>query len=157
MKTSIRVVSVVLLGASLVACNKADPQQSGQRDASSVASAIPAPPVCNDSGTITSIEELKVKGSGSGVGIVLGAVAGAVIGHQVGDGRGQDVATAAGAIGGGFAGNEIEKRVKGTSYFHVTVAMENGGTQTVDVEALNGLATGSKVKVLGSNLQLASS
>jgi outer membrane lipoprotein SlyB len=77
-----------------------------------------------------------------------------VVGHQVGDGRGKEVATAAGAIGGGIAGNEIEKRSKSTTHFHVTVAMENGTTQAVDIDAMNGLSTGSKVRVVGNSLQV---
>lgn len=39
-------------------------------------------------------------------GSVLGAVAGGVIGHQFGGGRGKDVATVVGALGG-YAGNQI--------------------------------------------------
>jgi uncharacterized protein YcfJ len=39
---------------------------------------------------------------------VLGAVAGGVIGHQFGGGRGKDVATVVGALGGGYAGNQIQ-------------------------------------------------
>ncbi|MBB8251937.1 glycine zipper 2TM domain-containing protein, partial [Escherichia coli] len=41
-------------------------------------------------------------------GSVLGAVAGGVIGHQFGGGRGKDVATVVGALGGGFAGPRIQ-------------------------------------------------
>lgn len=43
-------------------------------------------------------------------GTVLGAVAGGVIGHQVGGGRGRDLATVAGAVGGGYAGKKIQQR-----------------------------------------------
>ena len=99
---------------------------------------------------------MKAKGKGSGLGAVVGAVAGAVVGHQIGSGRGQDAATVAGAVGGGFAGNEVEKRVKGTTYFHITVAMDAGGTRTLDVDALNGVTTGTRVNVVGNNLQIAS-
>lgn len=113
------------------------------------------PPKCHDCGTITGIEQMKVKGKGTGMGMVLGAVAGAVVGHQIGNGRGNDAATAVGAVGGGFAGNEIEKRARGTTYFHVTVSMEDGtGTRTIDVEALNGLSNGSRVKFVGNSLQV---
>ncbi|EKP25471.1 hypothetical protein KOXM_25252, partial [Klebsiella michiganensis] len=34
--------------------------------------------------------------------------AGGVIGHQFGGGRGRDVATVVGALGGGYAGNQIQ-------------------------------------------------
>lgn len=153
MKTLTQSMSVALLGVSLAipltACDtKAEP------GVAPVLVSRAAPPKCYDCGTITSVEPKTAKGEGSGLGMVLGAVAGAVVGHQVGDGRGQDAATVAGAVGGGYAGHEIEKRVKGTKYFQVTVAMDNnGGTRTVDVGSMNGLASGSRVKIVGSNLQ----
>lgn len=45
-------------------------------------------------------------------GSVLGAVAGGVIGHQFGGGRGKDVATVVGALGGGYAGNQCRARCR---------------------------------------------
>ena len=46
----------------------------------------------------------------SPLGIGIGAVVGGLIGHQVGGGNGNKLATIAGALGGGFLGNEIAKR-----------------------------------------------
>lgn len=43
-------------------------------------------------------------------GSVLGAVAGGVIGHQFGGGRGKDVATVVGALGGGYAGRALSRK-----------------------------------------------
>lgn len=40
------------------------------------------------------------------VGTAIGAVAGGVVGNQVGKGKGQDLATIGGAIGGGYLGHE---------------------------------------------------
>lgn len=163
MKTLTQTVGIALLGMSmaisLTACNSRD--ESAEFAAAEAAKTRPraaapvVPAKCYDCGTITSIEQLKVKGEGTGIGAVIGAVAGAAAGRQVGDGRGQDAATVAGAVGGGMAGHEIEKRMRGTTYYRVTVAMESGGTRTADVESLNGLTTGSKVKVIGNNLQIA--
>lgn len=48
-------------------------------------------------------------GSPIGAGAVIGAIAGGVLGHQVGGGRGRDVATAGGAIVGGLIGNQVER------------------------------------------------
>lgn len=164
-KTPVNTFRIVLPGllfaAWLSACNPAtsDPQttSSNQQARAAGAASTPAPaPVCANCGVITNIETMKVEGKGSGLGVVVGAVAGAVVGRQIGDGRGQDAATVAGAVGGGFAGNEIEKRVKGTTYFHITVAMDAGGTRTLDVDALNGVTTGTRVNVVGNNLQIAS-
>lgn len=46
----------------------------------------------------------------SPVGIGVGAVVGGIVGSQVGGGNGRTLATIAGAIGGGYLGNEIAKR-----------------------------------------------
>ena len=48
-------------------------------------------------------------------GSVLGAVAGGVIGHQFGGGHGRSVATVVGALGGGYAGNQIRARCRTTT------------------------------------------
>jgi outer membrane lipoprotein SlyB len=108
---------------------------------------------CADCGTVTNIENVNRKGDASGKGAVIGAVVGGVVGHQVGSGRGNDAATAAGAVGGAVAGNEIEKNRNADQVSRVTVEMDNGGTRQIDVQTLNGLTTGARVKISGNNLQ----
>ncbi|MDQ6619235.1 MAG: beta/gamma crystallin-related protein [Pseudomonadota bacterium] len=52
-------------------------------------------------------------GNGNGAqigGAIAGALIGGILGHQVGGGRGRDVATAAGAVGGALAGSNIAGR-----------------------------------------------
>lgn len=44
------------------------------------------------------------------IGIGVGAVVGGLLGNQVGNGNGKTLATIAGALGGGYLGNEIAKR-----------------------------------------------
>ena len=46
----------------------------------------------------------------SPVGIGVGALIGGVIGNQFGSGSGKTLATVAGAIGGGYVGNEVAKK-----------------------------------------------
>jgi uncharacterized protein YcfJ len=46
----------------------------------------------------------------SPVGIGVGALIGGVIGNQFGSGDGKALATVAGAIGGGYVGNEVAKK-----------------------------------------------
>jgi uncharacterized protein YcfJ len=46
----------------------------------------------------------------SPLGIGVGAVIGGLLGSQVGGGNGRTLAAIAGAVGGGYAGNEIAKR-----------------------------------------------
>jgi len=48
-------------------------------------------------------------GAAIGPGTVLGAIVGGVAGHQVGSGRGNDVATGVGAIVGGLIGNQVDR------------------------------------------------
>lgn len=42
-------------------------------------------------------------------GTVIGAVAGGLIGHQIGGGKGKDLATVGGAVAGGVAGHKIQR------------------------------------------------
>lgn len=46
----------------------------------------------------------------SALGIGIGAIVGGLAGNQVGGGKGRTLATIAGAVGGGYVGNEIAKR-----------------------------------------------
>lgn len=46
----------------------------------------------------------------SPIGIGVGAIVGGVLGSKVGGGNGKTLATIAGAVGGGYVGNEIAKR-----------------------------------------------
>lgn len=45
-------------------------------------------------------------------GIAAGAVIGGLLGNQVGDGRGRDLATLAGAVAGGFGGKKVQQDVQ---------------------------------------------
>ncbi len=64
---------------------------------------------CHDE-TVT--RQAPVKDEHQILGTVAGAVIGGVIGHQVGGGTGRDIATVAGAAGGGYAGNRIQKNLQ---------------------------------------------
>lgn len=109
-----------------------------------------APAVCYDCGTIANITEVRQAGQGSGAGAVLGGVAGGVAGHQIGKGKGNDVATVAGALLGAYAGHKAEEQIRAAVTYDVTIAMESGGSRTINVPALNGLAVGQPVRVDGN-------
>ena len=64
---------------------------------------------CHDE-TVT--RQAPVKDEHQLIGTVAGAVVGGVIGHQIGGGTGRDIATLAGAAGGGYAGNRIQKNLQ---------------------------------------------
>ena len=81
-------------------------------------------------GMVESVREVKEPGEAKGLGVVAGGVAGAVLGHQVGSGRGNKIATLLGAVGGAFAGNRIEKQARAEKRWEVTVRLDDGTTQT---------------------------
>ncbi|MEQ1583855.1 MAG: glycine zipper 2TM domain-containing protein, partial [Candidatus Nitrotoga sp.] len=75
--------------------------------------------VCNECGTVTDVKTVTVEGQGSGVGAVTGGVLGGVVGHQVGGGRGKDLATIGGVVGGAYVGHQVEKKSKSGTRYHV--------------------------------------
>ena len=107
---------------------------------------------CANCGVVEAIHVVEVKGEGSYLGKIAGGVAGALLGSQVGQGRGTTVAEVAGAAGGVYAGNEIEKRMKTAKHYEVVVRLENGGSKTVSYAAEPGFAVGARVKLENGTL-----
>lgn len=111
-------------------------------------------PICASCGTVESVTPIQRDGTGSGGGAIAGGVLGAVVGNQVGAGNGKTLATILGAVGGGFAGNTVEKKMKKETVYQVRVRMEDGSTHTV--EQGTPATVGAKVMVEGNTLQSAS-
>lgn len=125
-----------------------------ETNASVYSSAVPVTkPICAKCGTVESITPIQRDGTAGGVGAVTGGVLGAVVGNQVGDGNGKTLATILGAVGGGFAGNAVEKKMKKETVYLVRVQMEDGSTRTV--EQSTPASVGAKVIVEGRTLQSA--
>ena len=72
---------------------------------------------CHDE-TVT--HQAPVKDEHQVLGTVAGAVIGGVIGHQIGGGTGREIATVAGAAGGGYAGNRIQKNLQDKDTYTTT-------------------------------------
>lgn len=118
-----------------------------------VADSTPARWRCAECGVVQSVREVATKGEGSGIGAVGGAVLGGVLGHQVGGGRGQDIATVVGAVGGAVAGNEVEKRVKAGKSYEVTVRFEDGSSRVISEATVPSWRAGDRVKVVNGVIQ----
>ncbi|MGE5640695.1 MAG: glycine zipper 2TM domain-containing protein [Clostridia bacterium] len=89
-------------------------------------------PVPGVLGVVESVREVKTPAKESnGVGPIAGGIAGAVLGNQVGHGNGRTIATVLGAAAGAFGGKEIEKQVRSTSHWEVTVRLDDGSRQTI--------------------------
>jgi outer membrane lipoprotein SlyB len=127
-----------------------------------VAHVDPVPPVparqasvatCAECGVIESVHEVDAKGQGSGLGAVGGGVLGGLLGNQVGGGRGKDVMTVVGVVGGAVAGNEVEKRVKATKSYAVTVRMNDGSSRVISQASAPAWHAGDHVKIVNGALQ----
>ncbi|MEO8738567.1 MAG: glycine zipper 2TM domain-containing protein [Casimicrobiaceae bacterium] len=121
---------------------------------STMAPSNAAPPQnqsCSTCGTLESIRYVEQKGKASGGGAVVGGVLGGVVGHQFGSGRGNTVATIAGVGVGAVAGNEVEKNVKKTYYYTLTVRLDNGKRQTVSQSAKPNFREGDRVRIVDGN------
>ncbi|MBM3392279.1 MAG: glycine zipper 2TM domain-containing protein [Betaproteobacteria bacterium] len=106
----------------------------------------PAPAICMNCGTVDNIREITQKGEGTGVGAVGGAVVGGLLGNQIGKGTGKTVATVVGAAGGGYAGHQVEKHVRSTKKYEVTVRFEDGGTRNYTFDTPPSWRIGDRVK-----------
>ena len=108
---------------------------------------------CAECGVVESVREFDTKGEGSGIGVVGGAVVGGVLGHQVGGGSGKQIATVVGAVGGAVAGNEIEKHVKSSKSYDITVRFEDGSSRVINEASVPSWRTGDRVKVINGVIQ----
>lgn len=99
-----------------------------------VAAAQPAAPPCAVCGRVESVRPVQRAQPTTGVGAVAGGVVGGLVGNQFGHGNGRVATTVLGAVGGGFAGNAIEKHVRKVTVYEVGVRMDNGALRTVETK-----------------------
>jgi outer membrane lipoprotein SlyB len=138
----------------------ADKPKSAPAKVAATPAARPAAPAvvaatkCAECGVIQSVREIESKGpGGSGIGVIGGAVVGGLLGNQVGDGNGKKLATVVGAVGGAVAGNEIEKRVKKTVSYEITVRLDDGTTREFTEETSPSWRSGDKVRIVNGRIQ----
>jgi outer membrane lipoprotein SlyB len=108
---------------------------------------------CQNCGTVVSTHSYqRAAERGSGVGAVGGALLGGILGHQVGSGRGQTLATVAGAAGGAYAGNHVERNMHATTYTDVRVRMAHGGYRTITEQGNPRFRGGEHVRILNGRI-----
>ena len=120
---------------------------------------VPPPPpvvvaaICRECAMVEEVREVEKAGQASGAGAVGGAVVGGVLGHQMGGGRGKDVATVLGALGGGLAGNAIEKNAKKTMEYQIIIRYDDGTKGLFTQATPPSWRSGDKVKVINGVIQ----
>lgn len=109
--------------------------------------------VCSYCGVVESVQAVQRKGQGTGVGAVAGGVLGAAVGNQVGHGNGRAAMTVLGAVGGGLAGNEVEKRARAETVYQVRIKFDDGSSRTIEQDTAP--QVGARVEVQGNRLRAA--
>ncbi len=100
-------------------------------------------------GTVDSIQITRVNPTSGGAGAVVGGLLGALLANQVGSGSGRTVATVAGAAGGAYVGNEVEKnRAQGHDAYQISIRLDNGDYRTIVQDDVNDLRVGNRVRVI---------
>lgn len=110
-------IFTVLTSSAFAQDNYQDRQWSRGRDTARVIDTRPLYNTANQhqecwnphAGVYEAVREDDDKHNVLNKGTAIGAVAGGVVGHQVGSGNGNDVATVAGALLGGLIGNQVDK------------------------------------------------
>lgn len=102
---------------------------------------------CKNCGIVKSVNAVKVKGKATGTGAVAGGLVGGVLGNQIGKGGGRTLATVAGAAGGAYAGNEIEKESRSHTVWKIAVDMDYGERRSFTLYSAPSFAAGDRVRL----------
>jgi outer membrane lipoprotein SlyB len=98
--------------------------------------------------TVEAVRKVMIQRDSKGVGVIGGAVVGGLAGSSAGGGRGQDIATVLGAIGGMVAGQAIENKANQREGLEVTVKYDSGETRVIVQEADVDVKVGDRVRVV---------
>jgi outer membrane lipoprotein SlyB len=108
---------------------------------------------CIDCGRVTAVNVTEKRGESNALGVVAGGAAGALIGNQFGGGRGKDLATIAGAVGGAYAGKKISESRNSTKVWTVEVQYDNGQRGSFTYDADPGVQNGDRVQKAGQHIK----
>lgn len=107
--------SLLVIGGSFFAGSVAAAEFSDQAQVTSVRAVFGSAPQTRCWVDREQIREDR-RGDVNVPGAVVGAIVGGVLGHQVGGGRGRDVATAGGAVAGAVVGGNVGRDDRGDRY-----------------------------------------
>lgn len=111
-----------------------------------------SPPICRECGTIESLHEVKTQAAGTGLGAIAGGVLGGLLGNQVGRGNGRDAATIVAAVGGAYAGHQVEKNVRADKQIEMTVRFDDGSIRTFSQQEASRWRQGDRIRLSNGNL-----
>jgi outer membrane lipoprotein SlyB len=98
-------------------------------------------------GTVVSVRFARLNEDQAPVGTVAGAAIGGLLGSGIGHGAGRGVTTILGAVGGGLAGNAIERNATTQNGEEIVIRLDSGATIAV-VQGSQDFEAGQRVRVL---------
>lgn len=98
--------------------------------------------------TVEAVRKVMIQRDSKGLGIIGGAAVGGLAGSTIGGGRGQDIATVLGAIGGLVAGQAIEEQANQREGLEITVKYDSGDMRVIVQEADVDVRPGDRVQVI---------
>lgn len=101
--------------------------------------------------TVESVRKVMIQRDSKGIGVIGGAVVGGLAGSSAGGGRGQDIATVLGAIGGMVAGQAIENQANQREGLEIIVKYDSGETRVIVQEADVDVKAGDRVRVISGS------
>ena len=102
-------------------------------------------------GTIIGVNAVVIEGQqSSGAGQLPGAIIGGVAGSSIGEGKGQQIFSILGVVGGAVLGSVLEENVTRAQGLELTIEMSSGRTLSIvqEVESINEFRQGQRVRVL---------
>jgi outer membrane lipoprotein SlyB len=123
-------------------------QQIGYRDNNGNA-------FCANCATVIGVREVAQGRETTGAGAVVGGLLGGALGDQVSHGRANDAATAAGAIAGALAGHQVEKNVRSSKVYEITVHYDDGRAEVIRQSTPPPWRNGDRVQIVNGVLRYA--
>ena len=101
-------------------------------------------------GTVLSTKPVIIEGQRTDWGELSGVIIGGIAGSSVGEGKGQQIATTLGAIGGAVAASVVEEKATRVQGLELTVKMDSGKILSIvqEVDEINQFQKGQRVRVL---------
>ncbi len=101
-------------------------------------------------GTVIGTQPVVIEGNRSGAGQLPGAIIGGVAGSSLGDGKGQQIFTVLGAVGGAILGQQIEEKATRAQGLELTIELDSGRTLSIvqEVDSVDQFKEGQRVRVL---------
>ncbi len=139
-------------GAAAQTSWSSNPQNNDSQQPTQGVYGTQARPECADCGRVTSVSVAEKPGDSNAAGVIAGGVIGGVLGHQISKGRGKDLATIAGVVGGAYAGKKIQESSNASKVWTVGVKYPDGRISHFDFDHDPGFVIGDSVKNSGSSV-----